>query len=147
MNYFSVFRPYIPVLLFYEDRSFVEYRTEPGRQVLIHSMLSDGDWSEEAYEKESMTEIYEGIFSQNYVLFHGETLQYYITEIEDEKSNLTESGSVEEDLRAERQTESRFDQLNDILGAHSVGDGESLFKLMEQYLEKSQVVSELFSLR
>ena len=146
MEYFSVFRPFIPALLFFQDRRYVEYRTEPGRQVMVHSMLSDGE-KEGDYFKERMAEIYEGIFSQNYVLFFGETLQYYITEIEEGRSNLTESGSLEHDMSIGVRGESRFDMLNDILAAHAVGDGESLFKLMEQYLEKTQAVSWLFSLK
>ena len=91
-------------------------------------------------------------------LFHGETIQYYITESFFEngevQERVTQSGTLagrsEADpgsLAPERQqynTEDRFDILNDILLSISLHDEATAQQLTEDYIYQDFCVRELF---
>jgi hypothetical protein len=70
------------------DRYFLECRRAPDRRVVVHYRLNQG-----AYQTADMAEMYAGIYVREFVLFAGETLQYFITE-DAERESAKKSGSV-----------------------------------------------------
>ncbi len=148
-EYFRRYRRYVATVALFNDRTFIEYKASPRCRVVLHSMISCGTEEEgvDSYRRENMLDMYEGVFTEKLVLFFGETLQYYVTEEKDGRSNLTESRSIERDVSQLDRNDSRYDLINDMLVCQSVGDTESLRGLMKQYINKSEIVSEVFRLK
>ena len=164
----------VPELHYIKNSVFVEYRTQPNSQVYMHFAFDDASFGDsrtggeesqpeqsidyECYEIREMKEMYEGIHVSMFQLFHGETIQYYITESFFEngevQERVTQSGTLagrsEADpgsLAPERQqynTEDRFDILNDILLSISLHDEATAQQLTEDYIYQDFCVRELF---
>ncbi len=154
----------VPELHYIKDSIFIEYRTQPQSQVYIHYALDDdtvdgegaGGAADETdygrYDIKAMQEMYAGIYVVMFQLFHGETLQYYITEnfIEDGKvpqERVTQSGTLAgktEETAEGDTTADRFNILNDIMISTSLQDGTTAQQLTEDYLYQDFCVRELF---
>lgn len=109
------------------DRQFVEYRTAPGRQVNIHYSRDD------VFVEEEMSEMYEGIFVKEFVVFFGDEIQYYISEEEGAESTVTESGSIGCHALMAEGTESRYDMLNAMEMQLTLQDVDELERIMRYY--------------
>lgn len=154
----------VPELHYIKDSVFIEYRTQPQSQVYIHYVFDDdalvkGSADNEAeeinyerYEIKLMKEMYEGIYVGVFQLFHGETLQYYITEsyFDDQKApqehvtqSSTLSGKTEETVESSGAVD-RFNILNDIMISISLQDSATAQQLTEDYLYQDFCVRELF---
>lgn len=146
--YFSFYQKLadlVPQLRFYLDKTFIEYRTIPGAYVRIHYILDEGvEEQAKDYEIEEMQEMYGGIFVKTFSLFHGEALQYYITEIIDGEEQVTESNTL---LGADLQNlsqEGRFSRINDILVSLEMQDTVTAEQMLEEYLQQDYCTRELF---
>ena len=73
-----------------------------------------------------MRDVYGGVCTKEFVLFFGETLQYYVTEEADGEEQLTESDSVQKSEMDYVRQESRFDKINDVIISRTMEDYESL---------------------
>ncbi|MBR1391927.1 MAG: hypothetical protein IJ567_10925 [Lachnospiraceae bacterium] len=114
------------------DRRFVEYRTKPGRHVVIH-ICRDG-----VYEKEDMLEMYHGIYVREYMLFFGEEIQYYISEEENHAAVVTESSRLCCQEIYPRDNASRYDLINEMcfqLEMQEFGKAELLMKRYDSMLQ------------
>ncbi|GFI21726.1 hypothetical protein IMSAGC011_00499 [Lachnospiraceae bacterium] len=177
--------PLVPELHYIKDSIFVEYRTQPHSQVYIHYAFDDGSPVEstliensaeisednaqeepsvetidyESYDIREMKEMYEGIHVSMFQLFHGETIQYYITENYAEdggypQEHVTQSGTLygrsETDPegylsgKGQYDIDDRFNILNDILLSVSLQDEVTAQQLTEEYLYQDFCVRELF---
>lgn len=148
----------VPELHYIKDSMFIEYRTQPQSQVYIHYVFDDDgesageDIDYSRYEIKAMQEMYEGIYVGMFQLFHGETLQYYITENyyeEDQtlQEHVTQSGTLSgksEETTDSKGTVDRFNILNDIMISISLQDGATAQQLTEEYLYQDFCVRELF---
>lgn len=163
----------VPELHYIKNSVFVEYRTQPGSQVYIHYAFDDAAFGDgrteregqpeenadyECYEIREMKEMYEGIHVSMFQLFHGETIQYYITESFFEngevQERVTQSGTLTgkseadpgspEPGRQQYNTDDRFDILNDILLSLGLHDEATAQQLTEEYIYQDFCVRELF---
>lgn len=141
--YFKQFSEHIVSMRQFMDKTMVEYRAGLGSRVYIHYLLERESGAEE-YVREEMQEMFAGIFVKQFILFFGEHLQYYITEVEDGKEHLTESGSLSRNEAAGEQRENRYTLLNDIAIGRNLHDYGTMDNLMREYFEKEFVVRELF---
>lgn len=123
------------------DKFFAEYHTAPGRQVWISYRRG-----EEAYQKEILPEMYEGIYVKEFVLFFGESIQYYVTEEEKEGQKVTESNSVSNHDILENENQGRYAMLNEILLELALLDPEKLQHAMKNYYGMQSVTQEVFRL-
>jgi hypothetical protein len=105
----------------------------------------------ERYEISEMRDMYEGIYVSMFQLFHGERLQYYITESYSDsdkipQEHVTKSDTIygKSDQSDNRQGECRFEILNDILLSISLKDEVTAQQLTEEYLYKDFIARELF---
>ena len=98
------------------------------------------------YVKEEMQDMFGGICVKQFILFFGEHLQYYITETEDGKGHLTESGSCSRNDTGMEQSENRYNLLNDIAIGRNLHDYDTMEKLLKEYFEQDYLARELFSI-
>lgn len=164
----------VPELHYIRNCVFVEYRTQLHSQVYMHYAFDDASFEDgatgsgeepseentgyECYEIREMKEMYEGIHVSMFQLFHGETIQYYITEsflVDGEvQERVTQSGTLsggpEPDSgssapgKQQYNVEDRFSILNDILLSISLHDEATAQQLTQDYIYQDFCVRELF---
>lgn len=141
--FFGLFAGKIKEALPFTDKSFVEYRGEPESHVIIHYAMERGDGGETEYRKEEMRNAYGGIFIKSFILFSGETVQYYITEQSGNREQLTQSSTLQR--TAEGNTGSwRFALLNEAVNAKENKDYEACEKALKEYRKKDFLIREIF---
>ncbi len=124
------------------DKVYVEYRSNPDRQVYIHYRLVKNSSSMD-YVIERMPNVILGIHVKGFTLFCNEVLQYYITEELDGVVNITES----QDLHIKREIPedaSRYSQLNRMLRTAQQGDDKLLLDMMDSYARQEYMIEECF---
>ena len=135
----------VPQLCCFVDKTFIEYKTQPGAKIKIHYLLdNDSQKDEKEYEVEEMPEMYNGIFVKAFSLFDDEVLQYYITENVAGEEQVTESNIIFGSDRHYVMQEGRFSRINDILVSLSVQDTTTAWQLVEEYMQQDFCARELF---
>ena len=81
----------IPGAEFLLDKTFVVYCGTPEERVCLYWRILSGKGGETEYAGASMPHLYEWIYASSFVLFPGESLQYYIAE-EENPGTRVESG-------------------------------------------------------
>ncbi len=125
----------------------VEYRGEPGSRVTINYFISSENSSNYGYTRDEMKEIYGGIYTKSFLLFFGETLQYYVTEEHSGMEELTESGTANKNDVDSSDLADRFNLINDIAMASTLGDYDTALRLLEEYKEKEYITDRLFNIQ
>ncbi len=146
--YFVFFREFtklVPELADNNDKTVIEYRTDPSAKVLLHYIV-EGEEDEDNYHSEEMRNMYGGVFSREFILFFGENLQYYITEEKDGKRELTFSDTVSISDVVSEGRESRYGLLNDMVVARTLRDEDTLIQLMEEYVKDECFTERVFSI-
>jgi hypothetical protein len=125
------------------DKIFLEYRTDPKKHVVLHySRDEDG----ENFIKEDMPDVYDGIFVEQFVLFFGEVVQYYITEEYGNQVEVTESNRLTSNDVYSQKDESRYNLINQMLISSTLSDDKSLYHCMKQYAGMDEVTRKVFKL-
>lgn len=124
------------------DKSFVEYKTDPRKQVFVHYRLLSNTSSEE-FITEKMPNMLMGIHLKEFVLFYHEILQYYITEEYGDDVLVTESLQLHHDA-SPTESESRYNQINLMLMTKEMNDDVTLLELMEQYVRTDYLIEQCF---
>lgn len=126
-----------------KDKHFIEYYTNPKHRVMIHYRLETSD-SMDQFVEEEMKNMYMGIFVKPFILFAGERIQYYITEItEDQEEIITESMTVTiEEMLEEDST--KYNQINYIATALEMKDDKALLDSTESFLKKKIKIKKVF---
>lgn len=135
-SFFFAFKEWVPLMLTCADRTYVEFRTEPGCKVTIHYLIAMDGKNICDYKKIPMREMYDGYYSTSFCLFFSQQLQYYITKEMEGEESLVESGKVEKLDAVDIQKETRFSLLNDILVSTALQDRDTTMQLMKEYDEK-----------
>lgn len=146
-KYFPYFMEYVDNIAFMQqfmDKTMVEYRVRDGSKAVIHYLIERDGSTEGEYIKEEMQNMFGGVCVKQFILFFGERLQYYITETEEGKENLTESGTLSRNDAGREQRENRYSMLNDISIGRNLHDYETMENLLYKYFELDHVVNELF---
>jgi hypothetical protein len=125
------------------DKVFLEYRTDPKKHVVLHySRDEDG----ENFIREDMPDVYDGIFVEQFILFFGEVVQYYITEEYGNHVEVTQSSRLTTSEVGNRETESRFELINQMLIAKTLSDESSQRQSMRRYAYLDDVTQKVFKL-
>lgn len=125
------------------DKTMVEYRTNPAHKVVIHYVYEDKS-HRKSYVSEDMNNVYEGIFVKNFVLFYGETVQYYISEESEDGEHTTESLRIVNKSVNPDRAQGRYEALNDIIASRDTHDKETFKKLVHSYAVSECVTEQLF---
>lgn len=143
--FFLEYRDVLPIINLYNNYTYIEYRGEPGSKAVIHYVIEKEGGFCSKYQNEEMQEIYGNIFLKKFVLFFGERLQYYITEIKNGKESLTESGTLERNDTVGEGTESRYKIINDMAMSHSLEEYDSMTEIAGEYAKKIWQCDRLFT--
>lgn len=161
---------YAPQLHYIKNSVFVEYRTTPGNPVYIHyaygtdyasqcgavtaegesPVEEPGDMPDyERYETVEMREMFDGIHVSMFQIFHGEAVQYYITELyakdgEGVQEHITQSDTLLDDGEVDGQQTDRFGILNDMLVSIAMQDEATAAGTLEEYMYQDYCSRELF---
>lgn len=144
MPFFKNFPEEIRIPRQMRDRYYVEYHTEQGRKVRIHYIFVENE-QEEGFADDDMRDIGFGIYVKDFILFYGETMQYYITETGAEQNIITESREVSLEPELYGCEENRYHQLNLIITAKKMNDEKTVIKLIENYALNDYAVKRLFA--
>ncbi|MBO4750667.1 MAG: hypothetical protein J5546_10145 [Lachnospiraceae bacterium] len=129
------------------DKVIVEYRTRPGGKARIHYVITQEGGATQDYLSETMRDVFWGICCKEFILFFGETLEYYVTEEIGGKETMTIRGKLE---GAEADAESagtKFGMINDMVISEGMGDGDALDEALESYYFKEFCGENLFRMR
>lgn len=146
LNFFREFEEFDNLLYPIADKTIIEYCAHPEAQAIMHYVVLYEDGEAGEYRTEEMTPVYGGVFFKEFVLFFGETLQYYIVERKDGEEELTRSGSIQKSDMGTGPG-SRFDLVNDIVISKTMQDYDTLDCLLEEYCRKEYFNRNLFILR
>lgn len=146
-KYFPYFMEYADNIAFmrqFMDKTMVEYRISDKSRAVIHYLIEKDGESEGEYIEEEMQNMFGGVCVKQFILFFGERLQYYITESEGGKENLTQSGTLSYSDTKREHKESRYGMLNDISIGRNMNDYDTMEELLHEYFEQDYLVRELF---
>ena len=125
------------------DKVFLEYRTSPHSHVVLsYSRDEDGD----NFIKEDMLDIYDGIFVKTFTMFFGEAIQYYINEEHGSEVGVTESNRIVNNDVYNKNDESRYNLLNQMLISNTLQEEEELYRSMKQYAQLEEITQKVFKL-
>ena len=141
--FFSKFTSEINVPQTIRDRYYIEYHTEPGKQVFIDYRICKGGANGE-FVHEAMRDAGYGIFVKEVTLFCDESVQYYITEGVGETRQITQSCIDYVQTPGTEKNTSRYGRLSLIIEAEKMHDRETLVKALEDYLVKDHLCRKLF---
>lgn len=129
------------------DRVIVEYKAHPDSRAVMHYCMEAPEDKEPEYLTEEMQETVGGVCFKEFVLFFGESLQYYIVEEQGGNEQLTESASIQKSDMGSWNLESKFNLINDICISNTLQDYETVDKLLEEYQHTEYLQNGLFGLR
>ncbi len=125
------------------DKVYLEYRTNPHSHVMLHySRDEDGD----NFIREDMLDVYDGIFVKSFVMFFGEAVQYYISEEHNNETEVTESSRIVNNDVYNKNDESRYNLLNQMLISNTLQEEQELYHAMKQYSGYNEVTKTVFKL-
>ena len=117
------------------DKTIIEYRARPRTRVCIHYAILGEDGEAEMYHSEYMREAYGGVCFKAFILFFGESLQYYITEEREGTIQVTGSGTLPR-RDGDGGEDSRYQLIDDIVTADTMQDYDTMDQLLEEYYRK-----------
>ena len=145
--FFPYFKEYASTITFmhrFSDKTIIEYKAPEALSAQIHFMIEKNESSHNEYAKEEMKNMYHGIFVKQFVLFFGERLQYYIVENDGDGEQLTESGTVTCSDMSHKGAVSKYDLINDIAIARTLGDNDTMYNLLLEYFKQEHLLTEIF---
>ncbi len=130
-----------------EDRTIIEYVAHPKSSVRIVYCLIHEDGEAEEECSEYMRDIYGGFSVKEFLLFFGESLQYYIVEQRDGQEIMTESAVIQKGELTPGNEDGKYQIINDILLSRTMKDYDTMDQLMEEYFYKEYLNHTLFTIQ
>ena len=122
------------------ERSYVEYKTNPKKQVFLHYRLIK-DNNGFSYETERMANVFLGIHVKEFVLFYNEEIEYYVTQELEDKVSTTERFLISHEADTQQEN-SKFSRINKMLKLLEAQDNLALLDMMAEYIEMEYIVRE-----
>ena len=131
-----------------EDKTFVEYRTDPSHKVVIHYCMEIPGDEKVEYVTERIYPSQPGVFVKEFTLFYGWTLTWFFVETDDEGNEATTSDtSYTEKRRKEMTSGTKYAYVYEMSRELSKRSTPGLEKRLMEYGEKNYLVESLFSLK
>ncbi|MDO4804020.1 MAG: DUF5717 family protein [Lachnospiraceae bacterium] len=128
-----------------EDKIFVEQHARPDDTVILHYRLLAAGEMEKPYDTVPLERIYRGIFSREFVLLYGETLEYYVTISRNGQELRSENHAASADT-CDMDGRSRYQMINQMLECSEMEEPELLIEMIRQYRQTEELVNTLFVL-
>ncbi|MCR4690251.1 MAG: DUF5717 family protein [Lachnospiraceae bacterium] len=142
LPFFEAFLKYMPSLLPYAAKTWLVYRSKPGRRVKL-SYLGHAD-DDDSYRVHYLDELCPGYYAKGFELFYGESLHYYIQEEDGGELVLTHSGQIERSEALEREYNGRFEMLYGMTMSADLGDTRTAALFAEEYIRADRLTEILF---
>ena len=131
-----------------EDKTFVEYRTNPCHKVVIHYVIETPREKQCSYVAERLYPTEVGVFVKEFTLFFGERLTWFVTEtLEDGTESSTPDRSITEGREEELLTGTKYAAIYEMARSLEERDLGLLEQQMEQYGRRQFLVERFFSLK
>lgn len=131
-----------------EDKTFVEYRTNPGHKVVIHYVIETPKEKQCSYVAERLYPTEIGVFVKEFTLFFGERVTWFVTEtVEDGTESSTPDRSITEGREEELLTGTKYAAIYEMARSLKERDLRLLERQMEQYGRRQFLVERFFSLK
>jgi hypothetical protein len=131
-----------------EDKTFVEYRTNPAHKVVIHYVIETRREKNCSYVAERLYPVEPGLFVKEFTLFFGERLTWFITETGEDGTEIsTPDHSLTESRDEEMVSGTKYAAVYEMARSLEERDMLLLEQQMEQYGKKQFLVETLFSLK
>lgn len=124
------------------DRYYVEYRTDPKKQVFIHYRMKNKAGGE--YHTERMPNVFLGIHIKEFILFYNESLEYYITEELTDQVNETDIRQLSFTNNLDLNEDTKYNRINKMLKALDKREDEILLDMMEEYIIYEYIINECY---
>ncbi len=128
-----------------DDKIFVEQHARQDDTVILHYRLLATGEMEKPYDTVPLERVYKGIFTREFVLFYGETLEYYITISREGQEWRSEDFSAKADS-CDMDGRSQYQMINQMLELCEAEEPELLIDKIRQYRQTEQLVDTLFVL-
>ncbi len=123
------------------DKYYVEFRTNPKNKVTLHYSCS----LDEELKEEPMTDIGYGIFVKELILFYGESLQYFISQENENGPEMVESRLVQYTEVKYTAGNTKYEKINEILLAQEMKEEKTVYDLLEKYTKEEYAIKRHFS--
>ena len=131
-----------------EDRTFVEYRANPPHKVVLHYVIETPREKNCSYVAERLYPSEPGVFVKEFTLFYGERLTWFITELQEDGSELsTPDRSYLEEREDRLLTGTKYADLYEMARALSEREIPELEERLAAYGKKNFMVETLFTLK
>lgn len=124
--------------------TIIEYKGLPNSKVTINYLVFGENTEYYGYTRDEMREAFEGLYVRDFLLFFGDTLQYYIAEKNDDFEELSQSGSVTRNDADTSDYADAFNIINDIALATTLRDYDTAFCLLDEYKYKEYMTGQMF---
>lgn len=145
-KYLPVLKHYgdiLPQAVYLMDKSFVVCRRVMQKEVWIHFRTVKDGAAQGAYRSVKMRCICDGIHAAEFLLFPGETLQYYIT-LRQQDDQILESGFVKPAVSEQDEKQSRYAMLSAVCERQLEKKEAGSLPLQQEYMKMQFYVSRLF---
>lgn len=123
------------------DKYILEYRSTPGKEVILHYCYQD-----QKEQSVVLEEVFEGIYTREFTMFYKDTLKWYITEKgESEERNTQWQSHTCMDVISHHGS-SRYELINQLIEAKEKKNSELLEELMTRYEQQQYLVDNVFRL-
>lgn len=147
MPFYAEYKNVLPQARRIADNVMIEYRGNPQSTVMIHYIISRDGEEESSYIREEMKNMFGGIFVKEFLLFYGESLQYYVTESFGNREQLTESGTIQKKDELLGTSAGRYALINDIALSASLQDYTTAKEMLNDYAKQEFMTRGLFTLQ
>lgn len=147
LSFFRDYQDFGDLLYPLMDKTIIEYHAHPQSRVVMHYVIVQDNGESGEYRQEEMTPVYGGVYFKEFILFFGETLQYYIVEQQNGQEELTQSGIIQKTDQEDMYGSSKFELVNDIVICKILEDYDTLDNMLMEYYGKEYVNRRLFTLR
>jgi len=171
-DYYKKYSKYFKISAAIADKTTVCYKCEPKDKVLINYYISDGDVGsgsndnngvrkgngsdnidndsndiideEREYETLEMNKYFYGMYVKSFTLFHGEKLNYYITEIKDGKMTFSDQMSYNPDNTGEEMSNSKYGMINRVIVSVAEGRYTDVATSGEKLYLENKMIDKFF---
>lgn len=144
-GFFRKFYKLMPQVAYYDDQTFLEYRTQSAYPLVLHYIVK-GSGRGVQYHTEELKSDHPGIYTKHFSLFFGETVEYYISEKRGEGERLLEESSLGRNDAGADACDDRFHRINELALAVSLQEQEKAERLLEDYHRTEFLAERLFAL-
>ena len=129
------------------DKTIIEYHASPESRPRIHYLIMKENGDAGEYMTEYMDNAMGSVFFKEFVLFFGESLQYYIVEECDGREKLTQSDMYRMNEARGEESVGKYGAINDIVMSKTLEEYDTFDILLEEYYKKEYYNQALFELR